>query len=468
MSKVNTIYNIIFLFLHAVTSVSSNYVNGTCYHTNGEPTDLFPNKVEVLHSKLWSVEYHKTYKLLTHHGTPKETYLLYQCGTSIPSLPDQSITQTISIPVSFVGIQSTTHIPFLELLGERTSIKASYASKQYISSPCLQEMITDEYTVIAEDFVTWQPPFVEGLNVSFINYGDAPLVNNPVKAMEYLESGTLAIAEYIKFFSVFFNMESRANFIFDEIIERYECVKDTASTYQFDLLQASRGSPKTIVWASYSNYVDWEGGHHLGWMIAKCNGPKFDGSTGPYYCEMAAAVGVELLNTTGRGSINVGGYDYYTDDEFLEFAKDADAFIYPSAYPTWKELHTEKYEMLNQIRAVRNDRVYDTQGQGANDWYESPYSEPSTMMEDFAYVTADTNENYLDKLVWFRKVDNEEDVVGSPGVCENVHDKRNVRESYDCLQYDIFDEFNVDGAAAVVKTSILTILVIWGGVDLLW
>ena len=332
-------------------------------------------------------------------------------------------------------------------------------------------MIGDGDCVIAEDFDTWQPPLVEGLNVSFINYGEAPLVNNPVQVVEYLEPDTLAIGEYVKFFSLFFNLEEEANKIFDTIVERYTCVKATAQTYQFDLLQETQGAPRKIVWAYYTNYTDYSGDLHKGWSIAKCNGPDFDGSTGPYYCEMAAAVGVELLNSTIPGSIDVGGYNYYTDEEFLAFAKDADAFIFPSAYPTWETLHADKYEMLIQIRAVKNNRVYDNQGQGANDWYESPYAEPSTMMEDFAYVTADSNGNsYNDELVWFRKVDNENDEVGSPGTCTNgVNEKRTVRQSFTCLHYDIFDDFV---GAAVSKSelslgvvALASIVAIWGGLN---
>ena len=44
-----------------------------------------------------------------------------------------------SVPVKSVSFASTTFIPYIELLGERSSITSTLTDMAYVSSPCLKK-----------------------------------------------------------------------------------------------------------------------------------------------------------------------------------------------------------------------------------------------------------------------------------------------------------------------------------------
>merc|ERR1712071_432566 len=52
-----------------------------------DTTDLFPHKVEALHSDHWNITYHNTYKVIENKAIGV-SYLLYQCGTTPPANTD--------------------------------------------------------------------------------------------------------------------------------------------------------------------------------------------------------------------------------------------------------------------------------------------------------------------------------------------------------------------------------------------
>ena len=438
--------------------LTSNYQNGECYvpaedgSTDEAPLDFFPSKVSVVYSKLWDISYFGTYKILTFKGATDsagtvyapETYLLYQCGTSLPSIADTSVKRdafkaVLSVPVATVGVDATSEIPYLEVLGLRSSIAALYIDKAYVSSPCVGDMLDDGTVTYAPvgDETGWEVPVVDGVSMNLVNWGNPTGLVGPVKFLDYLEDTSVrAKAGWLKYMSVFFNAEEQANKAFDTMLERYACVGETArhhASKNEDVLLIPR---KIVAWGTYSDWTDWDGAHHVGWSVAKCNGRKRDGSEGPYYCEFAKQTGVNLLNVTEdeQGSVHVGAYTYMTDDEFIAYAKNADILIYPSAYPSFTELLKEK-PSLESIIAVNTKRVYDNQGNGLNDWFESTNAQPALMLEDFAYVADDeTGVFYKEKLTWLRNVFKGE--VGDAGICTDVNAPLEIPTKFECLEYD--------------------------------
>ena len=59
----------------------------------------------------------------SHTGT---SVVMYQCGTPRPNV--SYATDYISVPVDTVAVTSTTYIPWVELLGMRTSLVACVAA----------------------------------------------------------------------------------------------------------------------------------------------------------------------------------------------------------------------------------------------------------------------------------------------------------------------------------------------------
>merc|ERR1719464_363023 len=103
--------------------------------------DLFPEKVSPYYSENWDITYHGTYKVLTNLHSDK-SYLLYHCGTEPPeNVEDFHV--VVEVPIQQAVVTSTTQIPNLELLGKRTSIAAYVGNRQYVSSPCINELMDE-------------------------------------------------------------------------------------------------------------------------------------------------------------------------------------------------------------------------------------------------------------------------------------------------------------------------------------
>jgi hypothetical protein len=167
------------------------------------------------------------------------------------------------------------------------------------------------------------------------------------------------------------------------------------------------------------------------------------GSDGPYYCELAKAAGINLLHIgdpdSFQGSIKVGTSTYMTDDEFADFAAEADALIYPTNFPEFDELlsTTTSSKLLN-LKAILSGEVYDHQGRGQNDWYEAGQSSsPSFLLSDFSYILlgkAVNKETGLSNLSFLRKMD--ETTVGDGGVCGEVDEVFTIKDGLACEELE--------------------------------
>ena len=89
----------------------------------------------------------------------------------------------------------------------------------------------------------------------------------------------------------------------------------------------------------------------------------------------------------------------------FQLGKDADYFIYPST--TWDSVYEEKKDILDQIKAVQNQQVYDNQGPGPNAWHEQRLAEYDIVALDFCDVVgtaSNTGTGELHKRVWLRNI----------------------------------------------------------------
>lgn len=165
----------------------------------------------------------------------------------------------------------------------------------------------------------------------------------------------------IGLYAALFNLEGFANEIVSETKSRYECSANNAASITADL--ADEDKP-TVLWANYFSGI--------GWSVAEC--PTWDSA---YYCEYAHHCGANIISRPEGVGFNQsydGGktlYWYLTDEEFLELGKDAPTWIYPTQ--TFGEVYIEKKDLLDQFQAVKTMEVYDTQGQGAFNWYVSQH-----------------------------------------------------------------------------------------------
>merc|ERR1712157_339116 len=127
-----------------------------------------------------------------------------------------------------------------------------------------------------------------------------------------------------------------------------------------------------------------------------------------YYCDYTDACDINLLPSSKR----------MTDEEFEEFAKDADIFFF--SYSDWDERYAEKKEMLDRLKSVQNKQVFDLEGSGAHAWWEQRMAEYDVVLEDICTVANKTTDVKPHSRHYLRNVFTEE--VGQMGlsdVCED-------------------------------------------------
>jgi iron complex transport system substrate-binding protein len=330
---------------------------GGCVSEVVEGKDYFPEKVGPEDSTLWSVSYENTYKIVTNEAA-NETYLLYQCGTEPPMEElDGRHATVVPVPLEDVGLLYTTMIPFLEILGVRESISAFFGSASWVSSPCLSQLFDEGKVAEVPDPTNETKVTNVPLDLpSFVGHFGDYAFNKTIRISVTEEDKNLAAFEWIKFYSLFFNLEETANDIFDATKTRYECAEENAA-----LLTSDSEAKPIVLWGSYSSYCS-------GWSVARC--PN-------YYCEFAEACMATLLHSD-EGSIQseLCGTNYMTTEEFVAFGKDADYWIYTSS--DFNVALADFDEDLKDFLSVKNEQVFDTQGSGSSAWFEQRLAEPGT------------------------------------------------------------------------------------------
>jgi iron complex transport system substrate-binding protein len=221
--------------------------------------DYFPHKAVPEDSQQWSVTYENTYKIVSNPAAG-ESYLLYQCGTEPPvDQLDGRHAAVLSVPLEEVGVLSTTMLPFIEILGAREKIAAFLGSSAWVSSVCIGELfdqglleeVPDPYNATKITNVPLDLPSFVG------NFGGTAL-QTEIKVSVTEEVKNLAAFEWIKFYSLFFNMEESANDIFDATKGRYSCAEENAG-----LIACGDEKRPVVLWGSYSDFCQ-------GWDVASC------------------------------------------------------------------------------------------------------------------------------------------------------------------------------------------------------
>jgi hypothetical protein len=358
--------------------------------------DYFPDKVTNNFSKLWEITYFNTYKVLKNKSTDK-SYAFYQCGTELPAGVAEQHEDTWSVPLQDgIALTATTTIPHLEQLGARRQVKGYLGNPSQISSPCMQTLAQESdgegskvlQAVNDPLMASWaQTP--DGIpKADFIAANPEVVIlkaygtgNQTLNWNAYEEDGNKATYEWHKVMGALFNLEKLANEQFDASSDRFDCASDNAayllseqssSTRRLSeptraLAETDSAAKPTVLWASPAYYG--------GWDIARCDAAQ------EYYCEFATACSATLLHANS-GTIPVGSYEpdgfHMTLEEFVEFGKDADYWIYSNFL--YGDMETalagdKGWAEISQFKSVKNGNVYDLQKSGTGPWFESRVAE---------------------------------------------------------------------------------------------
>ena len=171
-------------------------------------------------------------------ATSGYTYLLVHKGDEIPD--HDAKTKVIIVPLSSIVCTSTTHIPFLNYLGE-TNALVGFPSTDYISSDIMRARVDGgkvlelgiDKGINMERLVSLKPDMVMGYTMSS-DYGQFKKMEElGIKVVinaEYLEKHPLGRAEWIKFMALFFDKEKIADSVFNAIEKEYIEVKAKADS----------------------------------------------------------------------------------------------------------------------------------------------------------------------------------------------------------------------------------------------
>ncbi len=214
-------------------------------------------KVEVHHARGFTVQYENGVKRVTVVNPSDSSqvvarYLLVQRGCTASARPGETL---IEIPLRSIACVSTTHLPFLTLLGEEEKL-VGFAGCKYVQNPTIRQRIEagevreigSDHELNAEQIIALYPSALmvypyEGQNYTAIEKAHIPLLYNS----EYLELTPLGKAEWIKFTALFFNREREANAQFDAIEKEYLSLRAKAAEIKVKPMALS-GKPQKGKW----------------------------------------------------------------------------------------------------------------------------------------------------------------------------------------------------------------------------
>ncbi|KAF8934132.1 hypothetical protein BGZ58_005921 [Dissophora ornata] len=267
----------------------------TNYDSN---TDYFPSKITVDDAALFKVRYMNNYKVVTNTAPGiNMDYVLTQCGTPAPNASLFSNTTVfVSVPVTNAASTATTALAYIEMLGKRSALKA-VDTEALVSSPCIQYDLEHNSIVGLEDKnATLRAEQFQKVDVVFSSYGtEAGVSNKTIITSEVSDPGPLNRAEWLEFYSTFFNLEEFAQNLTATINNNYNCFKAAAT---------AKDSKPVIAWASYvapstynNNTASWtlSGADYKKILSVDAGATFFNGTTTSTF-STAAAFADAVLN----------------------------------------------------------------------------------------------------------------------------------------------------------------------------
>lgn len=289
-------------------------------------------------------------------------YLVKNDTTTVPSNGYR-----IKIPIKTIGITSSTHVPFLQMLKEESSVIGICSPKLIYNSDIREQFDAQQITdmgdaldINAEQVITLRPDILMAIayNNSDSHIEQLKRVGiSVVYNIEWMETSLLARAEWIKFVAAFYDKEAMADSIFQDIEERYIHLKLLAST--------AEKKPSIL-----------SGGNFRGtWYV-----PAGNSYMGKLFLDAGATYLYADNKETGSLPLTV--------ETVLANFSNADVWVGSSA-TSRKELKDmdEKHALF---KAYKQNRVYNfnkrTTPDGANDFWETGVARPDLILADLIKI----------------------------------------------------------------------------------
>jgi len=205
-----------------------------CITTFDPQTDYFPVKAQFEHATNVTLTYERSYRVLTvkqpFPGGAPESYVLLQCGAPRPQLPPElAKAAVIETPVRSIYSASTTQLPMITDIGALDQL-TGVATPDYVSDAAVQARIaagavrgfatngqTNGESVLAAVPSVLLSQGTEDPAFPALRAGGVPVIG----WAEYLETGPLGQAEWIKVMGALTGHEVDAARVYDDIARRY-------------------------------------------------------------------------------------------------------------------------------------------------------------------------------------------------------------------------------------------------------
>lgn len=293
-------------------------------------------------------------------------YLLVQRGYAVPE--HDAETKVVTVPLQTIACTSTTHIPFLDYLGETDKL-VGFTSTDYVSSERMRKRIDhgdvielgSEKGVNLEKLVLLKPDLIMGYTVSS-DYGQfkkieelgVPVIINA----EYLEKHPLGRAEWIKFMALFFNKEKKADSIFQAIENNYLDIKALA--------QGTTKRPTVLTGIVYGDTWFLPGGKN-------------------YSARILTDAGCEYL--WQKDSSN--GFLQLSFESVYEQAHQADLWIGVGSFSTLTEIKNSD-ERYTNFKPFKTKQVFTYNARigakGGSEYMELGYLRPDIILKDLVKI----------------------------------------------------------------------------------
>jgi iron complex transport system substrate-binding protein len=334
--------------------------------------DLFPDKVEIKHSRGFTVSYGNNYKVVnifTHFENQADTiqYILLQRGTSLPAGLPQA--QIIEIPLHSLVVMSSMHIALADFV-DAADVLTGIGNLKYVNATAVRENIKAGKVVEAgidasmneELLISLQPDLLMAMgspNGKIGRYKTLQEAGVPVMInSEWLESTPLARAEWVKLMAVLLNKEALVNQKFAAVEQEYHKL--------VQLAQTARTKPVIVTGMPYKGT----------WFVP-------DGDS--YMCQFLKDAGAsyQWADTKGLGSLALDfetvapvalQADYWLNVGYVNSRDDIKA----------KDIRYTDFKPFQQGRIYNNNKKVNDLG--ANDYWESGAVHPHVVLADLIKI----------------------------------------------------------------------------------
>ena len=321
------------------------------------------------YSEGFNIYYYDNYKLIEIYNPWVKNQIqqrLYLVSDNTIKTPSDGI--KILIPIDNVAISSSTHVEFLNLLGELSTVKG-VCTPHLIYNDTLRsryaagqiQSLGDAHNVNLEQLMHLKPDVYFAASYNQQDEQAKRLQQSGVNLVfnnEWTEQSLLARAEWIKFVAAFYDKEAMADTIFTRIEYNYEAAKTIAQSVE----------QKPTVMA---------GGNFKGtWYMP---------SGASYMARLFADAGADYFYKTETSTSASLALNFET---VLSNFHDADIWL--NAPTTTLDALYQMDSRHNLFRSAREGRVYAfyrrTLPDGANDFWESAVARPDLVLKDLIWA----------------------------------------------------------------------------------